>query len=193
MTSILKEEPPGLGETNAKISPQLEIIVRRCLEKQLERRFQSASDLGFALEALSTPSGSRLETQEALSAATENVGTPSVRKRERLAWLVAMMALLLGMLGFAWAYFTRQLVTNDVRMMSYSIVPPEKSSFSQISVSPDGRYLAFTAATGGKVQLWVQSLNSTEAKALDGTQGATYPFWSPDSRFIGFFADYWLK
>src|SRR5215468_1766817 len=109
MNAILKEEPPGLGEMNAKISPQLEKIVRRCLEKQPERRFQSASDLGFALEALSAPSGSRLETQAALSAATENAGAASVRKRERLAWLVAAV-LLLGMLGFAWAYLTRQPV-----------------------------------------------------------------------------------
>src|SRR5215813_387963 len=59
LTAILKEDPPALTETNAKINPALERIVRRCLEKQPERRFQSASDLGFAIEALSTPSGSR--------------------------------------------------------------------------------------------------------------------------------------
>src|SRR5262249_57053783 len=103
------------------------------------------------------------------------------------------MVMSLGMLGFAWAYFIRQPVTNDARAIRYSIVPPEKSSFGQIAVSPDGSHLAFTAATGGKIQLWVQSLNSTEARPLAGTQGATFPFWSPDSRFIGFFADYRLK
>src|SRR5262245_25172665 len=56
MSAILKEEPPELIETSQKLSPQLEKIVRRCLEKKPERRFQSASDLGFALEALSSPS-----------------------------------------------------------------------------------------------------------------------------------------
>src|SRR5262249_48930437 len=126
----------------------------------------------------------------ALPAVAENPGASSVRNRERLAWLVA---LLLGMLGFAWAYFIRQPMTNDAREMKYSIVPPEKSSFSQIAVSPNGHHLAFTAATGGKIQLWVQALDSTKARALAGTQGATYPFWSPDSRFIGFFADGRLK
>jgi serine/threonine protein kinase/Tol biopolymer transport system component len=180
MSAILKEEPPELGETNAKISPALEKIVRRCLEKKPERRFQTASDLGFALEALSTSSGARLE----------NVGAASLRKPERLAWLVA---LLIGMLGFAWAYFTRQPTTNDARMMKFSILPPEKSSFGQIAVSPDGSHLAFTAATGGNVRLWVRALDSTDARALDGTQGASLPFWSPDSRFIGFFADGQLK
>ena len=191
MNAILKEEPAELRETNAKISPQVEKIVRRCLEKKPERRFQTASDLGFALEALSSPSGSRLE-MSALPAVVENVGASSLRNRERLAWLVAV-ALLLGMLGFAWAYFTRQPITSDARVMRYSILPPEKSSFDQIAVSPDGRHLAFTAATGGKLQLLAQALDSTEARAFAGTQGATFPFWSPDSRFIGFFADGRLK
>ncbi|MGE0131083.1 MAG: protein kinase [Blastocatellales bacterium] len=189
MSAILKEDPPELGETNAKISPALEKIVRRCLEKKPERRFQTASDLGFALEALSAPSGSRLETA-VLPAVAENAVASAVRKRERLAWLVA--ALSLGMLGFAWAYFTRQ-PASDARVFKTSILPPEKSSFGQIAVSPDGRHLAFTAATGGNVQLWVRPLDSTEARPLAGTQGAIFPFWSPDSRFIGFFADGRLK
>src|SRR4029453_2629225 len=73
MNAILKEEPRELTETKAKI-PQLEKIVRRCLEKTPERRFQSASDLGFALEALFTPSGSRLETQPAAAVPTERAG-----------------------------------------------------------------------------------------------------------------------
>jgi len=180
MNAILKEEPPEFGEANTKISPQLEKLVRRCFEKQPERRFQTASDLGYAIETLSTLSGARLE----------NVGALSLRKPERLAWLVA---LLLGMLGFAWEYFTRQPMTNDTRMMKFSIHPPEKSSFEHVAVSPDGRYLAFTAATGGKYQLWVRALDSTEARPLAGTEGAREPFWSPDSRFIGFFADFQLK
>jgi len=182
ITAILKEESPELGETNTKISPQLEKLVRRCLEKQPERRFQTANDLGFALESLSTSSGTRLE----------NLGASPVLKREWLAWLVAV-ALLLGMLGFAWAYFTRQPMTNDARMTRFSIQPPAKSSFGPFAVSPDGRYLVFIGTTGGKVQLWVHVFDSNEAKALPGTQGAIILFWSPDSRFIGFFADDRLK
>src|SRR5262245_17550638 len=190
MNAILKEEPAELGETDAKISPQLEKIVRHCLEKQPERRFHSAHDLGFALEALSTPSGSRLEGA-ALVAAPERADKSHGLPREWLAWAVAA-ALLLVTLGVSWAYITRQPAT-DLRVFKTSILPPERSSFGQIAVSPDGRHLAFTAATGGKVQLWVRPLNSTEARALADTQGAILPFWSPDSRFIGFFADGWLK
>src|SRR5262249_20317178 len=144
MNAILKEEPPELGETNAKISPQLEKLVRRCMEKRPERRFHSAHDLGFALEALSSPSGTRLETPSA---------SPShLFGQARLAWIVAALFLLVAV-GAIWAYFTRQPAPN-ARVMKFSIVPPEKSSFGQIAVSLDGRYLAFTAATGGNVQLW---------------------------------------
>ena len=181
MNAILKEEPPELAAMNYRVPQGLERLIRRCLEKQPERRFHSAHDLAYALEALSISSGSRPERATALP----------VRKYERLTWLA--VALLLGMLGFAWAYFIRRPVTNDARGIRYSIVPPEKSSFGQFAVSPDGHHLAFTAATGGKVQLWAQSLDSTEARALAGTQGASWPFWSPDSRFIGFIADGRLK
>src|SRR5262249_54408789 len=78
-------------------------------------------------------------------------------------------------------------------VMKFSILPPERSSFEHIAVSPDGRHLAFTAATGGKGQLLGGPLNSTEARGVAGPQGARFPFLSPDSRFIGFFADSRLK
>ncbi|MGH9846755.1 MAG: protein kinase domain-containing protein, partial [Blastocatellia bacterium] len=195
LAAILKDEPPDLTETNSKVPPQLERIVRRCLEKQPERRFHSAHDLGFALEALSTSSGSRpesqLDTATAAPAVETSRATPLRAGREKWWMGVAALALLMAV-GFAWAYFTRQPAT-DVRVFKTSILPPEKSSFGQIAVSPDGRHLAFTAATGGLVQLWVRALDSTEARALAGTQGASFPFWSPDGRFIGFFADRRLK
>ena len=91
MNAILKDEPPELSETNAKISPQLEKIVRRCLEKKPERRFQSASDLGFALEALSTPSGAGLTAPTNVLDAKTHGGW-----RERIAWVVAGFAMLVG-------------------------------------------------------------------------------------------------
>jgi eukaryotic-like serine/threonine-protein kinase len=197
MAAVLRSEPASLAEIVPEVPASLSRIVERCLEKKPGQRFQSEGDLGFALRGVSISSGSRpesqLETQAATPAVIENVGASSVRKRERLAWLAAAATLLLGMLGITWAYFTRQPMANDARVIKFSLFPPENSSFGQIAVSPDGRHLAFTAATGGKVQLWVRALDSTDARALAGTQGALFPFWSPDSRFIGFFADGRLK
>src|SRR5262249_28589130 len=117
--------------------------------------------------------------------------TPLRSVREKL-WMGATVVAALVTLALAWAYFTRQ-PTADAPVVKSSIPPPEKSSFEHIAVSPNGRYLAFTAATGGKYQLWVRPLDSTEARPLAGTEGARQPFWSPDSPFIGFFADFRLR
>src|SRR5262249_21819997 len=168
MNAILKEDPPELTATNPQVPQGLERLIRRCLEKKPEQRFHSAHDLGYALEMLSTSSVARLEAA--------GVGLSRLFGQSRLAWAVAA-ALLLGMLGVTWAYFTRQ-PTADAPVMKFSIPPPEKSSFDQVALSPNGRYLAFTAATGGKYQLWVRPLDSTEARPLAGTEGARLPFWS---------------
>src|SRR5438105_1904264 len=108
MTAILKEEPPELSETNAKISLPLEKIVRRCLEKKPEGRFHSASDLAFALEALSTSSGSQ-GTAPVLSPVTDSqTGFSGFRlfANPRVAWIAAtiLLLVLLASLPFAIAY-----------------------------------------------------------------------------------------
>src|SRR5919199_5342752 len=73
MTAILKDDPPDVTVLNGKVSPQLERIVRRCLEKKPEHRFQSAHDLGFALEGLSSPSGMRLDSTGASARKAETL------------------------------------------------------------------------------------------------------------------------
>ena len=189
MNAILKEDPPELTATNRRVPRGLEQLIRRCLEKKPDQRFHSAHDLGYALEALSISSGAQLQTQAALPIQDE--ARPRLMGSPRLAWAIAA-ALLLVTLGVIWAYVTSPR-SADARVMKFSILPPEKSSFGQIAVSPDGRHLAFTAMTGGKLQLWVRALDVVDAKPLTGTQNALFPFWSPDSRSIGFFADGWLK
>ncbi len=193
MTAILKEEPPELSTVNSRVSAQLERVVSHCLEKRPEERFQSARDLGFALGAVSSSSGSRLQTTEVVGM-TEKLGAARQLSRERLLWIIGavLLVVLLASLPFTLSYF-RQGPPADPRVLKLSLLPPENTSIDQIALSPDGRWLAFTAATGGKVQLWIRALDSTEAKAFPGTEGATYPFWSPDNRFIGFFAGGKLK
>ncbi len=78
--------------------------------------------------------------------------------------------------------------------MRFALLPPEKTSFGDIAMSPDGRRVAFTARdAAGKSQLWVRPLDALAAQALGGTEGASFPFWSPDRRWIGFFAEGKLK
>jgi eukaryotic-like serine/threonine-protein kinase len=77
---------------------------------------------------------------------------------------------------------------NPGAVARLSILPPENTSFESFAISPDGRKLVFTATVGDKLMLWVRDLESAEAKPLPGTENAAYPFWSPDSRSIGFVA-----
>jgi serine/threonine protein kinase len=191
MTAILKEEPPELSETNAKISLPLEKIVRRCLEKKPERRFHSAHDLAFAIESLSgtTTSSGQTETIATLT-------TLSTRSRitKHLPWIVAgvLFIALLAALPFVISSLRRAPVDTPVTRVS--VLPPEKSTLGTVTVSPDGRRLAFIATDAtGKRLLWVRPLDSLASHPLAGTDDASYPFWSPDSRFIGFFAGGKLK
>jgi Tol biopolymer transport system component len=191
MAAALMSEPVSLMEVVPEVPAPLWRIVQRCLEKRPGQRFQSAGDLGFALGELSASSGAKPDSELGAQAVAENVGVWFVLKRERMAWLATVAALLLGTLGFAWAYLTRQPMTNDARAIWSSIMPPEGSSFDKIAVSPDGRHLAFIAGPRGNV--WVRQFDSGGVRQLAGTQDAKQLFWSPDSRFIGFFAEGQLK
>jgi Tol biopolymer transport system component len=180
MTAILKEEPPEFAEAGGTVVPAaLEKTVRRCLEKKPELRFQSATDLRFALEALSTISVPKLDAEAAPRAAAGRANA-----RERLAWILAAAALVAA-LSLAAVYFLRP--PAETRVVKLQLAAPPKSSFGSLAVSPDGRRVAFTAATGGQLQLWVRDLDAVDARVLPGTEGASFPFWSPDSRFVGFF------
>lgn len=199
MSAILKEDPPELSETNAKVSPALDKIVRRRLEKKPERRFQSASDLGFALEALSTPSGARLETAPTIAGVTESAPVSKARwfGKARLAWVWATVTslALLAVLPFAVKYL-RQAPPPEAAAIRFTIALPEKvtNPGRAMHISPDGRNLFFNATLEGKRQLWLRPINGFTAQPIPGTEGvATIAFWSPDSRSIGFFADGKLK
>jgi Tol biopolymer transport system component len=97
--------------------------------------------------------------------------------------------------GYVPEFSERQLPAPSKRIdvLRLSILPPERASFDSFAVSPDGRQLAFSAVLNGKLMLWVRALDSLEAQPLIGTDDAAHPFWSPDSRAIGFFTPNKLK
>ncbi|MDX2042077.1 MAG: protein kinase [Acidobacteriota bacterium] len=194
MNAILKDEPAELSETNAKISPQLDRLVRRCLEKKPERRFQTASDLGFALESLASSGYARaLAGRSGEEASSMPMGdSPSKHARARAYPFVAA-ALLLATLAFAWIAFRRAPAESRA---NYTYLPwPASVSGDNGSpaFSPDGRRIAFTAVTEGTNHIWLYSLDAPEPVRVPGTEGARFPFWSPDSRHLGFFSGGKLK
>ena len=115
------------------------------------------------------------------------------RNRARLVWIAVSALLLVSTIAFAYLYFRRPLAQTPAATR-FLIYPPEKAYYGgSFAVSPDGRRVVSRINFEGKVLLWVRALDSLTAQPLAGTEDSSFPFWSPDSRFIGFFSEGKLK
>jgi serine/threonine protein kinase len=182
LNAIVSEDPPDLVSNNLTVPLALVRIARKCLEKDPLQRFQSASDLAFALENT---------TSDPILPAVK-----TVRKSQQF-WMWGTIfffvaALLLG--GFLLKSL-RQVTSEklpDTRTLS--ILVPEEYVVPSVAISPDGESVVFTPMNSkGESHLWLRSLAEKESQELYSTNGARWPFWSPDSRSIGFFAENKLK
>lgn len=190
MSAIVKEEPPEMTESNPNISPALERIVQRCLEKKPERRFQSTHDLGFALESLSAPTSS---SGANMTTAVSAIGTETDRSpwKARIPWLAAgALALMLISFG-VWTLLRPPpppFVSLDVA------APPGWTTTRTSALSPDGSRLAFTAEQEkGKPNLWLRILATGETQMLADSEDAVGPFWSPDGAELAYFTNERLR
>jgi serine/threonine protein kinase/Tol biopolymer transport system component len=183
ISAILRSEPRDLSVVTAgHVAPGLERIVQRCLEKEPGRRFQSTRDLAFALETLESHSGA----SAVISPDPVPIGST---RRERTAWLLGIaMTILSAILAVPAAMYLR-LANAAVLTTRLDFVTPPTADPLGFALSPDGRRLAFVTDAG----LSLRSLDETVARSVPGTEGAQYPFWSPDSQAIGFFASGQLK
>jgi serine/threonine-protein kinase len=189
--SILKDEPSPLAERLPSAPPMLDRIVSRCLMKDRNERWQSAADLRQALAWVTLSSGVQ----------PGRVVPQPGGLRRYLAYVAALTAVIgaLALLPGWWAH--RREGTPP--LLQLTIPPPPGMTFSsppasvvtpQLAMSPDGHQVAFIAqALRARPGLWVRRLDAADAQLLRGTEDATYPFWSPDSRSIGFFARGKLK
>lgn len=185
IAAILEKEPQPISEIQPMTPPALDRVVKTCLEKNPEDRWQTAHDAMLQLKWIA----------EAGSKA--GVPAPVIAKRkfrELFAWLLAAGALITTLL-FALLWYRATVTPPPVLTMS--LTAPEKVEMQTsegIALSPNGQRMVFAGSRqNGKNQLWVRNMDSLEAHALEGTEGAYYPFWSPDSKDIGFFADGKLK
>jgi len=187
--AILDHEPERVSAVRPSSPARLDETVRRCLAKNPDQRYGCMHDVRIQLEALA---------EIAPQAAAQPESAMAAPSSSRLAWLIAGLAALVA-LSVGAAYFLR--APNSASVVQSSILPPTGTSFVTILpssgppvFSPNGTRLAFTARDDkGKVLLYVRPLTSMTAQALTGTDDAMYPFWSADSREIGFFADGKLK
>ncbi len=191
MSAILREEPPDLSASRADVPAALDAIVRHCLERNPAERFQSARDLVFSLQAVAHGTGSG--SAAVVAHATER--KLRLHPREGMAWF-----LVLALAALAMTLFLKDRASAPAQFVDarFGVTPPERTAFAFPlgapegsnggTISPDGRMLAFVAGEPNlRPQLWVRPLDSLAARALPGTEGAAFPFWSPDSRFIAFF------
>src|ERR1017187_8187929 len=183
ISAILKDEPAPVSAVAPMTPPALDRVVKTCLAKDPEDRFQTAHDIKLQLQWIAE-GGSQ-------------VGLPAPvahrrKSRERLAWsLAAATAAAAAILGVG---FVKRAPARPPAVR-FEIANPEGiTTIDAPRISPDGRHLAFNATdSSGKSRIWVRPLNALVAQPLAGTEGTTRPFWSPDSRFIGFFAEGKLK
>ncbi|HEY3124049.1 MAG TPA: protein kinase, partial [Thermoanaerobaculia bacterium] len=183
ISSIMSSEPAAISTLAPVASPAFDRVVGTCLAKDPEDRWQTAHDIAVQLKWVAEGSPAGIAARLAAP------------RRERLAWgglaVAALAALVLGLL------LARQR-REPAPLFRSSILPPENTRFelrsSPMVISPDGRQVAFVAQPPqGARQLWLQPFDTPMARPLAGTDGVLKPFWSPDSRFLGFFAGGKLK
>src|SRR5215469_11202741 len=190
VAAILTSEPPPISTGQPMSPPALDRVVKLCLAKEPEERFQNVHDVKLQLQWIAE-GGSQTGVPAPVAARRKN--------RERaLAAIALVLAVAVVALGFA--YLHRP--TNDARSLRSSILPPENTSFAEgvgtatsvYALSPDGTRLVFSArSVEGKSGLWMRSLNALTAQELAGTENGILPFWSPDGQSVGFFANGKLK
>ena len=182
IAAIMESRPPAIDSLRPESPLLLNRLIEKCLAKDPNERWQSAADLATALRWVA---GTKLETA--------TVGTPAISRGGRVAWAVAAAATLglLAALGALW-FNGRQKPVEPSELKLQVVTPPTSNPLS-IAISPDGQRLVFVASTDAKTQLWLRPLDSLTAQPLEGTEHASFPFWSPDNRSVAFFADGKLK
>jgi predicted Ser/Thr protein kinase len=177
--AILHKDPESISKLEPLTPPALDRLIRRCLAKDPEHRWQSARDVALELADVTRP---------------EESAAPARRPRTALlGWAVA--AALVLALGWILAGPRRNRSAPATAKLRFTVPPPPGSSLQgMLALSPAGETLAFVATgADGRDRLWVRPLDSLESRALEGTEDAEFPFWSPDGRSIAFFADGKLK
>jgi serine/threonine-protein kinase len=187
LAGVLRVEP-DFTQLPQNLNPRLYELLRRCLDKDVKRRWQAAGDLRIEIEnALAKPAAERAHT----AASGPFIGNPS------LAAVAAAAIVALAVTILLWAPWRAALPAAPLRISGdlgadVGIVAANPG-LSALALSPDGSMLAFVGAKDGLAQIYIRRLGQLQASPLAGTSGASSPFFSPDEQWLGFFADGKLK
>ena len=185
IASILTEHPPAITSARTALDSDrslvaLEHVVERCLAKNPDERWQTMRDVKLELDWIAK---GRVSTRPSTSIRRRFL------RREAAAWAVALVAILAAATLAIWPFRSSPVeATRFVVSLPPGTTTAVSESRTRIALSPDGRRLAMVLARDGRQQIWIRSLDSVTAEPLASTDGAISPFWSPDSRFVGFFS-----
>jgi Tol biopolymer transport system component len=181
LASVLAREP-GLDALPAEVPPAIRRLLERCLRKNAHERLR---DIGDA----------RIELEEALGGADGSPAAPAARRSVPARAVGIMSATLIALAAAVWMVAGRRApAAAPEARVEISTPPATALTAASVAISPDGRRMAFVGSVDGQsLRLWVRELLSGDARSLAGTDGARHPFWSPDGRSVGFFADNTLK
>lgn len=179
LASLLKDQPPPISERQPGVPRALARVVRKCLEKKPDDRWQSARDLKSGLELIDL---------EAPPSGSSGSGIPAqAPSRRRWIWPAVAAAAIVIAAGAAYKFWPDSRPIG--RVTRFQVPLPEGAQIVDIDfyvrVSPDGSKLAFTTS-GDKGGIWIRDLDAVNARLLAGTTGALAPFWSPDNKSLAF-------
>ncbi len=179
------EREPDCSALSASTPPRLRELLRRCAKKDPKTRLQAIGD-------------ARVQIDELISAAPDepvmtSVTPPRAQRSARFAWIATALSLAVAAALAIPATQQIRRVVPEPLVTRFEIVTPPTNDPGSFALSSDGRQLAFVANAEGTARIWVRPLDQVTAQPLPGSEGARFPFWAPDGRAIGFFADGKLK
>ena len=183
LAAVIEREPDWMALPQSTPAP-IARLLRRCLKKDRKHRLRDVGD-------------ARIEIDDARAGSTSPGGDEARGIPRKWPWtLLGGLAGVALVLGVGWGVTWMRSAATQTSTVKLTMNAPLGTEFvddSGVAISPDGRAVAFVARSSSGTSLWVQSLNSLTAKVLPGTDDAVFPFWSPDSRSVGFFAAGKLK
>jgi eukaryotic-like serine/threonine-protein kinase len=184
-SAVLEKDPEPISATQPLTPPALEHLVRTCLAKEPDQRFQSAHDLKLQLQWI-TASGSQ-------------AGAPAVvvsqrKNRQKILAAALAVALLVAAAAAVLAAMYANRLTSAQQLLRAQIMQPAGYDFAIVLngapvLSPDGQQIAFVASKENKTTIFVERLTTGKAESLAGTEEGLFPFWSPDGKYLGFFSN----
>lgn len=191
LAAILIEQPPPVSEYSPDTPPEFDRWIRHCLEKDPDRRPQSARDLALVLRDLldqDDQRGTVPRISKVPPVTDAHVSSRRVWNGAYLPWAVAFTAVAASLMATVWLRQPKQDPELPVRRLALQLpVPTTNVGVSRLAISPNGKHIAIIAGEG-QTKLWVQDLDKEEPRVIEGTDGAAAPFWSPDSTLVGFAA-----